>query len=141
MGLLNEFFLAVDDDDARRALPDGPTAGGFAEVVSSSDFTNVEIELIEEAVTGTPWSPAGITALSHENNPEGPWVVAVPGSVTEALLEVGEGELQAVAARWAAFEQLKGADPANLDGLLVDLIDLAVAGVGSGRVPYLWICL
>jgi len=141
MALINEFFLAVDDDDARRALPDGPTAGGFVEVVPSGGFTNVEVELIEEAATGKPWSPAGVSVLAHDGDPEGPWVVGFPAPVTDALLEVGEAELDAVAARWAAFEQLKGADPSSLAGLLVDLIDLAGLGVSSERVPYLWICL
>jgi hypothetical protein len=141
MGLLNEFFLAKDDDDARRALPDGPTAGGFAEVVPSGGFTNLEIELLEQAVTGKKWSPAPISVLSEDNAPEGPWVVGFPGSVTDALLEVGQGELQAVAGRWAGFNELKGADPSGLADLLADLIDLVAAGVGSRRSPYLWICL
>jgi hypothetical protein len=141
MGLLNEFFLAADDDDAMRALPDGPTAGGFVEVVDSGGFTNLEIELLEEAVTTGPRTPARISVLSIDDAPEGPWVVAFPTAVTDLLLEIGEDQLPAVAARWAAFDELKGADASTLADLLVDLIDLASTGVASGRAPYLWICL
>lgn len=141
MGLLNEFFLAVDDDDARRALPDGPTAGEFAEIVASGGFTNLEIELLEQAATGKPWAPAGISPLALDDSPEGPWVMRFPDAVTDALLEIGEGQLEVVTARWAAMDELKGSDPAVLADVVVDLIDLAGVGASSKRVPYLWICM
>lgn len=141
MALLNEFFLAVDDAEAMKALPDGPTAGGFAEVVPSGGFTNLEIELLEEAITGEPRPPAKVNVLSIDNAPEGPWVVRFPETVTEALLEIGKDEIDEVAGHWSGFSELKGADPSDLTGLLADLIDLASDGAGSGRSPYLWICL
>ena len=141
MGLLNEFFLARNDDDARRALPDGPTAGGFVEVVAASGLTNLQVELIEQAVTGRAGAPAGIGVLSIDDAPEGPWVIGFPSSVTDALLDVGEGQLEAVADRWVEAVARQGADPSSLSGLLVDLVDLASTGASSSRAPYLWICL
>jgi len=141
MGLLNEFFLAVDDEDARRALPDGPSAGGFAEVVMSGGFTNLEVERIHEAVLGTQLAPEPMGVLTEDGDPEGPWVIRFPEAVTHALLEVGGDEHDAVAARWAGFSELQGSEPADLAGLLLDLVDLAAVGVSSGRAPYLWICM
>ena len=139
MGLLNEFFLAVDDEEAGRALPDGPAAAAFAEIVFGSGMTNREVELIEPAVFGTATQTA-VTVLAHEDNPEGPWVVGFPEVVTDALLEVGPRDVDAIAATWASFPQMVGADKADLAGLLTDLVDLVAIGASSGRAPYLWIC-
>lgn len=142
MGLLNEIFLAVDDDEARRAAGDGPTAAGWTDVIQASGLTNLEIELIEEAITGKQWAPsAGDVITQHADDPDAPWVVPFPAGVTDALLELPSTELVAAAGRWAAFDELRDVELGALASLLDDLVQLTATGASTGKKPYLWVCL
>lgn len=142
MGFLNEIFLAADDDDARRAAGDGPTAAGWTDVIQASGLTNLEIELIEEAITGTPWAATeGDVITQDEDDPEAPFVVPFPDGVTDALLELPSSELVAAAGRWAGFEELRDAELATLASLLDDLVQLTATGASTGKKPYLWVCV
>ena len=103
----------------------------------------MEIELLEEAITGRPWSPGGLVVITEEDNddPEGPFVVRFPEGVIEALLELSSREVLPVAERWARFEELRGSDADVLAEVLDDLIGLVAVGASSGKKPYLWVCL
>jgi len=142
MGLLNEFFLAADDDEARRAVRDGAVAAGAEDVIHASGMTSLEIEFIEEAITGQPWSPADLHLFTDDDDdPEVPFVVEFPDGVIDALLEIPASEVLPAATRWAGFEELRGTDPSVLADLLEDLIRLVANGTTSGKKPYLWVCL
>lgn len=143
VGLLNEFFLAANDDEARQAVRDGAVAAGWVEpVIEASGWNSLEIELLEEAITGRPWSPGGLDVITEDDDdPEGPFVVRFPEGVIDALLELSTSEVLPAAERWASFEELDDADPAVLASVLDDFIRLVPIGASSGKKPYLWVCL
>lgn len=135
---LNEFFLAADDDEARRAARDGAVAAGWEDVVHASGLTNLDIELLEEAVTGRPSTTAPRALITGDGgDPEASFVVPFPDGLTDALLELRTAEVRPAAERWARAN----IEPAALASLLEDLVGLVSIGVTTGRGPYLWVCL
>ena len=143
MGLSSDFVVA--DRSEATAVADTVDRERWPSL-QSSGFTILEVGLLHFVLTGAdpdaPVSPprfvtspfsgkeAQVTVgtayldgfTCHDDRGEA-WVHEVPPSLVEELAKASG--LDAVAAKWAQLEELEGADPEDVKGVLVELQGLA----------------
>jgi hypothetical protein len=159
MGILSDFVVA----DAPEATAIGAKAGhGRWPSHRSSGLTHLEVGLLHFAITGedpsAPVSPPRFikNPFTGEELPEmvvtayldrfaclddrgESWVYEIPESLVE---ELGRAtDLRAVASRWAANEELRGADDDVLTHLLEQIQHLARLARAQRKALLLWYSL
>jgi len=110
-------------------------------MLESSGFTALEVALLHFAITGADSAFLGayVDTFPCLDDSEDHWLHEVPASLVEEL--AGAGDLQAVAAKWAAFEELDGATAESLAGVLVELQGLARLARRERKSLLLWTSL
>jgi hypothetical protein len=110
-------------------------------VVESSDFTALEVALLHFAITGEDHAllTAYVDTFPCLDDSEDHWLHEVPASLVDELARASD--LPAVAAKWAAFEELDGATPDTLARVLVELQGLARLATRERKSLLLWTSL
>jgi hypothetical protein len=155
MGVLTDYFCAPSDAAAASALdrvggPSQPAAGPspsppFDSFQSKGLDPYVIIGKLEEALTGQDYLV--ITAGSHYGRmvaklgAQGPWVVKVSSPLQAALSLAGRDQLVRAAAEWSQAEELAGASPEEMTGVMEELSDLARRATAKDEHLYCWVCL
>jgi hypothetical protein len=110
VGALTEVFVATDD--AARAFAAGGAPFGPAAEFESAELPGVEVVLLAQLSRALPAAPALERPTPvGESREEGPWVLALPGSLIEALAGLDDESVPAVAARWAAAPEWAPREP------------------------------
>jgi hypothetical protein len=110
-------------------------------LLESSGFTVLEVGLLHFAITGEDSALLGsyVDTFPCLDDSEDHWLHEIPASLVDELVRAGD--LQAVAARWAAFEELEGATADSLASVLVELQGLARLAAQERRSLLLWTSL
>ena len=147
MGVLTEYFVARDDQDATRAHAalTGPRELGFKTAEWKSIDPVVALAVLEEIVNGTKvleWikSHAGDDQIVAGAGEDEHWVFRVTPEHTKTLADLPDA-VRPIAERWAKSEELDRADPAVLTDVLVSLRDLARDARNTGQRLYCWVSL
>src|SRR6266545_3656521 len=145
MGVLTDYFVARDNQDAARAhaTVGGPRKLGFKTAEWKSIDPVVTLAVLDEIVNGTnalDWIKTH--AADDENVAGGPedeqWVFRVAAEHEETLAELPDN-VRPIAERWAKSEELDGSDPADLADVLTSLRDLAQEARLTGQHLYCWV--
>ena len=176
MGVLTDFFAATPDELAAMAMEWGPVPpapgavkarkgffgfrsrqpspapteppGPTLEAVQSKGILNVQLGVLDELVTRTPYevleSTGVIDAIARDNGEEGPWVFPVRRELRDALATLDDGLASDLARQWGSSEELDATEPEDfeaLEELIRDLAALARSAGSSERDLYLWTSL
>ena len=156
MGVLTDYFSAPSDAVAASALdrvggPGQPATGplpspAFDTFQSKSLDPYVIMGKLEEALTGQDYrviitSGPRYGRMVAKGGAQGPWVVKVSGRLQAALSLAGSDQLARAAARWSQAEELAGASPEEMTGVLEDLSGLARRATANDEYLYCWVCL
>lgn len=155
MGVLTDYFSAPSDAAEASALdrvggPGQPAAGPspsppFDTFQSKGLDPYVIMGKLEEALTGQDYraitSGPQYRRLVAKGGAQGPWVVEVSSQLQAALSLAGSDQLARAAARWSLAEELAGASPEEMTGVLKDLSGLARRATAKGEYLYCWACL
>jgi hypothetical protein len=139
--MLSEVFVAGSDDEAKGYLPGGAAAAGVAAVVETTGLTSMELDLLQSVLTGEPLKQVlrepggGVIAYGGD---KGPWVEDIRPALTNALASLPTIDLDEVATAWGRYEELAEADPADVQALLEELVQLAVTARTLECQLYLW---
>jgi len=143
MGVLTT-FVALTTDDAERvdlSFFDQTAFGEWA--VDGRGLFDVELAALEEVLTGRELFE--ILAEPGDFVAENPDATAtlrrLEPEVVNMLADRAGGDWLPTAQRWTEYEELEGAEPADLESLLVELADLADRTRRSDRQLYLWVSL
>lgn len=155
MSILTDYFSAPSDESAASALdrvggPGQPAAGPlplppFDTFRSKGLDPYVIMGKLEEALTGQDYRV--ITAGPHygrmlaERDAQGPWVTKVSSPLQAALALADSGKLTRAAVEWAQAEELGGASPEEMIGVLEGLSGLARRATAKDEHLYCWVCL
>ena len=134
---------------SRQASP-APTEplGPTLEAVQSKGILNVQLGVLDEIVTGTPYetleSTGVIDAIVRDNGEEGPWVSPIRRELRDALGTVDDARAGELAQQWGSSEELgatEAEDFETLEELIRDLAALARSARSSERDLYVWTSL
>lgn len=144
MGILTD-YVALSPDVARDVDAGTFDAAAYGDwALQSKGIFDVELATLEEILTGTDFSDiiGEASDVLSEAGDHSMVFSAVRPALTEVLAQ-GAGTLDwaAVADRWAATDELAGADVDDLATFLLALADLAARAVADQRALYLWTCL
>ncbi|MFF2775426.1 hypothetical protein ACFVU3_11000 [Streptomyces sp. NPDC058052] len=142
MVLIGEFFLADDDESARRVRP--RVRHGFAAVECDGTYPDDAVPRWERSLTGAesphravvPMANDGFTVFAVPR----PLAEALAGAATETSAEAGRERLRTAAGEWArvATEQGDDVSPERAADLLERLSALAADGKERGLALYCW---
>ena len=147
MGVLTEYFIAKNDQDAARAHASatGPKRAGFETAEWKSVDPVVTLAMLDQVVTGRDalaWIKSGIpdSAVAGSDTDEH-WVFRVYAHHREVLEGIGDDVIDDVARQWGETEELRGWDPKDVKAILRDLVRLARSARDSGQGLYCWVSL
>ncbi len=147
MGVLTEYFVARNDEDAARAHASltGPKRAGFETAEWKSIDPVVCLAMLDQVVTGRDaleWIKSGApdSAVAGSGDDEH-WVFRVYEHHRAVLEGIGDRQIEDVARRWGARDELKNWDPKDVRAVLTDLVRLARAARNSGQGLYCWVSL
>jgi len=147
VGVLTDYFVARDDQDAARAhnTVGGPRQAGFKTAAWKSIDPVVTLAVLNEIVTGTnalEWikTHGGDVEMVAGGNDDERWVFRIAPLHVDALMQLPE-DVRPIAERWAKSEELDGADPKDLAEVLRDLRALAREARASSQQLYCWVSL
>jgi hypothetical protein len=147
LGVLTDYFVARDDQDAARAHAAiaGPKKLGFKTAEWKSIDPAVNLAVLEEIVNGTnmlewikahPDEPVRVAGSDEEDH----WVFRVTAQHAETLANLPD-DVRSIAERWAKSEELDGSDPSDLADVLVSLRGLAREARDTRQGLYCWVSL
>ncbi|MDN3355628.1 hypothetical protein [Actinomadura sp. DC4] len=150
--------------DDGEGVPQGPTT--VREDVDAIDAKGIDPDVILGQLLGfildVPWSvdlvdgvnvwppqetaPASVEEFERlpEDSPwqTGPWLSELKASVRDALADVDESALPAIAERWTRIEEFSGhMDVVHARELIDDFVALARRARQAGDRLYCWCCL
>ena len=107
MGILTDFVIANDDEGdaigkALRPADRWPT-------LEAKGVDPINLSTLYCAITGTNYSNSIQKSfqLAGGNQDEGPWIFKFPNNILESFASIQPANIQAVAEKWAATEELK----------------------------------
>ena len=138
VGLLIEYFAAPSDSAATRLLDRGPGDDG----IQTPDLDPaVVLATLESTLTGVDEdiildNPRLADAIAESG---GSAIYTVTDELRDALAGATGDQLSAAAEVLAELEELDGADPETLGGLLEDLAELARGATEDEQHLYCWL--
>ncbi|MEU2632453.1 hypothetical protein [Kitasatospora sp. NPDC007106] len=164
MGVLTDYFRAPDADAVRRVLErtegrsplsgrqpafDGVRSKGLdphvvlGQLVAAVREVPWEVDLVGEAPVWPPGPAPAAGTVVDDDDPwgTGPWVAELGDAARDTLAGVADGDVPAVAARWARAEELHGAAGEDLQPVVELLVGLARRARADGESLYCWTCL
>ena len=151
MGLLTDVYVAnrrEADALPLEDMPDPPSTAGFGRPFDSAlglrallaeRLDPVKLATLEQLMTERPLRALlGAVAYHREPGADGPWLVSVSSSLTDALAEVTPERTFAIAEQWACTEEWRAdrGDASLLEPLVAGLAELARDARGGGRELY-----
>ena len=147
MGVLTEYFIARNDDDAARAHASetGPKRAGFETAEWKSVDPVVCLAMLDQVVTGRDaleWIKSGAPDSTIAGSDEDEhWVFRVYEHHRAVLEGIADQQIDEVARRWGATDELKNWEPKDVKAILTDLVRLARTARNSGQGLYCWVSL
>jgi len=137
MGALTDLILATEGELASVPADDIPI-----NVLPGLDVKGVgtlELECLHEVLFGD----AGSFPETGPESEDGPWLNRVPDSLVRRLAELDEPAVRAVAARWAATDQLSHHRVAveDVTSRLLEMCAFAKKAIEVGKPVFLWTSL
>lgn len=147
MGVLTDYFIAKDDQHAARAHtnPAGPKGAGFKTAESKGIDPVVTLAMLDQVVTGRDaleWIKSGApdsTVAGSESDEH--WVFRVYDHHRAVLEGIRDDQIEDVARRWGATEELRDWKPRDVAAILRDLVRLARTARATGQGLYCWVSL
>jgi hypothetical protein len=142
MGVICDYFAASSDGAAAAVIQDGPT-GTFGVVDAKGVDPEVLMGQLQSLLTGVAYDIESSTSELVELREDGALVVVrMSESWQSALAMANHPAIVAAAGPWSECEEFwGGADPEELEYLVVDLVALAREAAGRGERVYCWICV
>ena len=140
MGVLTEYFIARNDQDAARAhaSPTGPKRAGFKTAEWKSLDPVVTMATLHEVVTGqNEFKPPDSTVAGTDKDEH--WVFRVYDDHFATLADLPEERLGDVAARWVTSEEMNDWPLEDARQALSELVALAREARSSGAHLYCWV--
>ena len=147
MGVLTEYFVAKSDPDAVRAHASqtGPKRAGFETAEWKSIDPVVTLATLDQVVTGRDaleWIRSGApdsTIAGSETDEH--WVFRVYDHHRAVLESIRDDQIEDIARRWGATEELREWPPQDVEEVLRDLVRLARTARETGQGLYCWVSL
>lgn len=143
MGLLTDFVIAGEDEAGDLATAVRPAERW--PTLECKGVEMVKISTLFAAATGTPPDDdlPGSFELAGEGRDEGPWVFRIPENIAGAIAGIAPDELPAVAARWAATEELRldGWSAGEAAEVIGQLRGHAKKAIEARSTLFLWLSL
>jgi hypothetical protein len=143
MGVLTEYYRAVDDASALRALTNGPQAAGLPTVELKNTDPTVILGKFVAIVRKVEWS-SDLTAdkLISAESSDGPWITAIGNGARDTLAGVPTAEHTQLGAAWSGVEELGGMLSADdCRDMIAKLTSLAREAAAKDQRLYCWVCL
>ncbi|WP_116449678.1 hypothetical protein [Blastococcus litoris] len=148
MGLLCDYFIAADDEQAALTATwlGGPSASPGA--LPTADLKGLDpivpMATLESMLTGGDVEAlvAANAGASVAEAQDAVWVHRLSDALTDALAGASPDRLRQVVEPWSRTEELAGWwDPGDLAEALAELADLARRARGGGGALYCWMSL
>ena len=125
MSTLCEIYIAAEADGPHLAHLD------------LKNITPIELSTLWDLAAGREISEEGMDRFETASEIEGESVtVTIPVEFCEELTRLKQGDLAAVTAAWAETDEIQ-ADPADIQPLIEDLVNIAEASVSLGTPLWL----
>lgn len=143
MGILTDFVVATDNDavaigEAVRPADQWPT-------LESKGVETIKLSTLYCAATNAQYTDdiQASFSLVAGNEEEGPWVFKFPPEILAAIAGIGQSDIPAIAASWAATEELQmdGWSKEDAAQFIKELQTYAQKALGSGASLFLWLSL
>lgn len=144
MGLLTDYFAAVDDEAARRVIQQGPKIAGLPTIEAKALDPVVTMATLEQILVGTDAMVIiddSRDAIIGQAGKDGPWVASIRTSLVAGLGTPDAAKLLAAARQWAITEELADSDPQGLYEFLWNLAHLAQYAVANNQRIYCWMSM
>ncbi len=138
MGLMNTFFVASDDDDARTLVS---TSGGPPNGLNVGGLTDIELDTLLEALTGTPSEAIASTQTRQLLEDDEQWLTVVRPDLVAALTNLTSTAVDQVAAAWIETDELSGVSAGEARELIMGLATVSQDSAATGRPLYFWTSL
>lgn len=147
MGVLTDYFIANDDQDAARAHASlsGPKGAGFETAEWKSVDPVVTLAMLDQVVTGRDaleWIKSGAPDSSVAGSEtDEHWVFRVYDHHRAVLEGIRDDQVADVARRWGATDELSDWAPRDVEAILRDLVRLARTAREKEQGLYCWVSL
>jgi hypothetical protein len=137
MSLLSDFYLAENDDEARR-YKDSQKPFGDREQFTS--LTDLKISTLWAGMQGVEWDIETHQLLTVFEKPAGPWIWRFPAPLAKELAETTPEKVLQVAAQWSATDEM-ACSPSDVVPIIEALAGLAKKASDTKRNLYFWLSL
>lgn len=136
MGLLSDLYVSVPGEAARY---DGE--GGAIHCARLTRFTPTELSVLWAVLQGEEWDDRHLTGFERVFEKFGGvrTIHRVPDGFAHVAAALDPGDIEAIAQRWAATDEL-ACGSAELKPALEEIVKLAGIARDSGQSLYLWNC-
>ena len=146
MAILTEIFAAPRTTALARAraAEDGATPAPLTDLLSTTDITDFEIEVLGELIARAAHAE-GIECEPDLVDVDVPDLLEIPADLVAACVELSvhdadpaeSADIDAIAVQWATTEDME-LDPALTPALVRRFVELAVIAHGRGEGLFLW---
>ena len=139
MGLLADFFLSRDDDDATR-YDEKPAS--FAERLELKRLTEIELSTLWAIMRDAEWDVSMLDEFPCvlERDEGGRTIHRLPDGFLANLTELTPAATPAVASKWAATDELK-CKASDVLPIIEGLRAIAIKASEGQKHVYLWNCV
>jgi hypothetical protein len=138
MGLMNTFFVASDDAEARTLAS---ALGGPPHGFNVGGLTDIELDTLLETLTGTPYETIASTQTRQLLEEDEQWLTVVRPDLVAALTRLSSTAVDQVAATWVETDELRGVSAGDARDLITGLATVSRESVSTGRPLYFWTSL
>jgi hypothetical protein len=153
MGVLTDYFSAPSDEAAASAIDRGPSHP-LTDPSAEPPFETLQAKNLDPVIMlGT--LEALLTGRDYDDIRKGPrqghllagqddyqlLVLTVTDEIQAALAAASNKQLAEVAVTWSQTEEIGGADPKELAGVLEELAGLARRAADRNERLYCWVCV
>lgn len=143
MGMFTDFVIAADSEAA--AIGESVRPADHWPTLESKGVETIKLATLHGLVTNTPYSNdiQAAFAFVAGNEEDGPWVFKFPKDVQDALADIDEADIPALAARWAVTDEMHtdGWTEEEAARFIVELRAHARAAMRAGHSIFLWLTL
>ncbi len=154
MGVLYDYFIAVDDADAVKIVDDldgGPiVVAGGRPGIHAIDLKGIDpvvtLGQLVAFVRGVEWNVGMVDGnlLWSRDEQNGPWLTPIGDGARDTLASITEAQMPELSARWGRIEELAGENPlpeGQLLPVIGEITALAQLARDTGRQLYCWCSL
>jgi hypothetical protein len=147
MGILSDFFFATPADVASFDINEGTPAEHFPALQLKGIF-GLNVATLDTILLGEPLDDIDAVVARvprlvrvHDDPETGIGIERLDTGLVDRLAALEPSSYARVAARWAATDEMRGCDPAELTSVVRDLVEFVAKDRTEGFDLYLWTCL